>query len=94
MELGFAFIASEVEMFRSLFLSHPESVGETYLEHQGVALSFAAELVAAGLACAVHALVPALFTRTGSRAIERLHTRLVANRNAKVGKAHQGTLAA
>jgi len=81
-------------MIRALFLSHPESVGETYLEHQGVALSFAAELVAAGLACAVHALVPALFTRTGSRAIERLHTRLVANRHAKVRETHAGTLAA
>jgi len=81
-------------MIRALFLSHPESVGETYLEHQGVALSFAAELVAAGFACAVHAVVPGLFTRTASRAIERLHTRLVANRHAKVREAHPGTLAA
>ncbi len=80
-------------MFRSLFLSHPESVGETYFEHQGVALSFAVELLAAGLACAVHAVVPGLFTRTGSQAIERLHARMVANRNAKV-REHQGTLAA
>ena len=64
-------------MFRSLFLSHPEAVGETYLEHQGVALTFAAELLAAGFACAVHALVPALFPRTASRAIERLHVRLI-----------------
>ncbi len=81
-------------MIRSLFLSHPESVGETYLEHQRVALSFAVELVAAGLACAVHAVVPGLFTRTGSRAIERLHTRLVANRHAKVREAQPETLAA
>jgi hypothetical protein len=81
-------------MIRSLFLSHPESVGETYLQHQGVALSFAAELVMAGLACAVHAVIPALCTRTASRAIERLHGRLVTNRLAKVREAHQGTLAA
>jgi hypothetical protein len=81
-------------MIRSLFLSHPESVGETYLEHQGVALSFAAELVAAGLACGVHAVVPGLFTRTASRAIERLHRRLVANRHAKVRETRPETLAA
>jgi hypothetical protein len=81
-------------MIRSLFLSHPDSVGETYLEHQGVALSFAAELLMASLACAVHAVVPGLFTRTGSRAIERLHARMVANRVAKVREADPGALAA
>jgi hypothetical protein len=81
-------------MIRSLFLSHPESVGETYIEHQGVALSFAVELLAASLACAVHAVVPGLFKRTGSQAIERLHARMVTNRRAKVRESHTGTLAA
>jgi len=94
MQLPFAFMTTEVEMIRSLFLSHPESVGETYLEHQGVALSFAAELLAASLACAVHALVPALFTRTGSRAIERLHARMVANRFANVQASETGAVRA
>jgi hypothetical protein len=87
-------MTSEVEMIRSLFLSHPEAVGETYLEHQGVALSFAAELFVASLACAIHAVVPGLCTRTGSRAIERLHARMVANRVAKVCEPHPETLAA
>jgi hypothetical protein len=81
-------------MIRSLFLSHPEAVGETYLEHQGVALSFAAELMVASLACAVHAVVPGLCTRTGSRTIERLHARMVANRHAKVRETDPGALAA
>ena len=63
-----------------LFLKHPRAVGETYLEHMTVALSFALPLIAAGLACVVHALVPALFERTGSRAIVNLHTRLIATR--------------
>jgi len=62
------------------FLAHPRSVGESYLEHMGVALSFAAALFAAGLACAVHGLAPALFTRTGSRAVERLHQRMTLQR--------------
>ena len=70
-------------MLKALFLTHPDSVGETYLEHQGVALSFAGELLAAGLACVVHAVIPGLFTRTASQAVERLHDRLVLSRHAK-----------
>jgi hypothetical protein len=67
-------------MLRRLFLDHPASMGESYLEHQAVALSFAWPLLAASLACAVHALVPGFFVTTGSRAIADLHDRLVAGR--------------
>ena len=63
-----------------LFLKHPRAVGETYLEHMTVALSFGLPLIAAGLACVVHALVPAMFERTGSRAIVNLHSRVIASR--------------
>ena len=76
-------------MLRALFLAHPESVGETYVEHQGVALSFAGELLVAGFACAVHALVPCLFTCTASAAIERLHARLVVGRHSKASERSQ-----
>lgn len=74
-------------MIEPIFLRHPRSVGESYLEHQSVALSFAGEMLVAGLACAVHALVPALFTKTASRAIERLHSRLVLHRAGPVTEA-------
>ena len=37
-------------MFRRLFLAHPASVNETYLQHQREALSFALPLLAAGVA--------------------------------------------
>jgi hypothetical protein len=63
-----------------VFLKHPRAVGETYLEHMAVALSYGLPLIAAGLACVVHAIVPALFERTGSRAIVNLHSRLIATR--------------
>jgi Family of unknown function (DUF6356) len=63
-----------------LFLKHPRSVGETYLEHMGVSLSYGLPLIAAGLACMVHAIVPGFFERTGSRAIVNLHSRLIASR--------------
>ena len=67
-------------MLRRLFLDHPEAMGESYMEHQAVALSFAWPLFLASLACAVHALVPALFTTTGSRAIVSLNDRLATGR--------------
>jgi hypothetical protein len=66
-----------------LFLEHPRSVGESYLEHQRHALGFAFSLFLAALACFVHALVPALFVRTGSTAITRLHDRMVVHRVAR-----------
>jgi hypothetical protein len=68
-------------MIERLFLRHPRTVGESYFEHQAVALSFAGELLAASAACAIHAAVPALCTRTASRAVERLHRRLVLQRS-------------
>ena len=54
------------------FVDHPHSVGETYGEHFGVALGFGLRLIGAGLACLVHACVPAWFTRTGSRSVRAL----------------------
>jgi uncharacterized circularly permuted ATP-grasp superfamily protein len=63
------------------FREHPASVGETYVEHFGVATSFGFTLVKAGLACLVHAVLPFLFTTTGKRAIEDLHRRMVTHRD-------------
>ena len=67
-------------MIDRIFLAHPRAAGETYLQHQRVALSVAGELLAAGLACVVHAIVPALCERTGSTAIKRLHDRVILHR--------------
>lgn len=63
-------------MFRRLFLAHPASVNETYLQHQRVALSFALPLLAAGVAALVHAVVPGLCKTTAGDAIRRLNHRL------------------
>ena len=70
-------------MVRSWFLSHPAEIGETYLEHMEVAGSFGFQLMGAGLACMVHAVIPCLFERTGSTVIKSLHERLVTGRGAK-----------
>ncbi len=63
-------------MFKRLFLDHPRSVGETYLEHQAVALGFAGPLFVAALGATLHAFVPGLCQKTGSRIIIALHGRM------------------
>jgi hypothetical protein len=67
-------------MFDQVFLAHPRSVGETYVEHATMAARFALRLFVAACACAIHAAVPALFPRTASRIIAELYGRMVKNR--------------
>ena len=62
------------------FTEHPASVGESYLEHMGVAFSFGGRMLAAGVACLLHGIFPFLFTKTGSRTITELHERMVEKR--------------
>ena len=56
-----------------LLTRHPRSVGETYGEHLTAATSFGTALIAAGVGCFVHGLLPFLFERTGSQCVARLH---------------------
>jgi hypothetical protein len=65
-----------------LFTEHPESVGETYGEHMVRATCFGSRMVVAGLACMLHAVLPFMFVRTGSQAIEQLNARMLATRRA------------
>lgn len=58
------------------FLRHPHSVGETYGEHAVTASGFGLTLIATGLACMVHALLPFLFEKTASACVMRLHARM------------------
>ena len=65
---------------RRLFIEHPASVNETYLQHLGTASFFGSRLIIAGFACLIHGLLPCLFTSTGSRAVSSLYQRMVTNR--------------
>jgi hypothetical protein len=65
---------------RHLFSEHPASVGESYRTHLLAASAFAFRLIAAGLACLVHAVLPFLFVRTGSDCVSRLHQEMLARR--------------
>lgn len=67
-------------MISRLFKAHPQSVGESYVEHLAHASYFGFRMVFAGCACLIHALLPFLFEKTGSKAITNLHNRMVTNR--------------
>ena len=66
------------------FTEHPASVGESYFEHLFRAVGFGTRMVCAGLACLVHAVLPFLFVRTGSRTIAELNDRMVINRRVRL----------
>jgi len=77
-----------MSLFRSLFIEHPASVDETYLQHFTSALSFGARMILAGVACMVHGVLPAVFVTRGSDTIRTLHDRMVVKRR----KTGQGAL--
>ncbi len=64
----------------TLFTEHPASVNETYFEHMEMSASFSFWLLIAGFCALVHAVLPFLFVKTGSKIITRLHDRMVLNR--------------
>lgn len=53
--------------------AHLEGVGESYFEHMRFASGVGWRMVAAGIACMLHALLPAIFTDKASRTIDGLH---------------------
>lgn len=73
-------------VFTRLFLEHPRSLGESYLQHQLYAFRFGLSLIAAGSACLVHGLVPALFPRAGSSTVTRLYDRMAVDRAGRRGE--------
>ncbi|MFQ3190793.1 MAG: hypothetical protein ACI936_001928 [Paraglaciecola sp.] len=64
-------------MLKQLFIDHPKSVNETYLQHFFTSMSFSMKLFKAAIACFIHALVPGLCIKTGSKAITQLHVKMV-----------------
>jgi hypothetical protein len=54
---------------------HLKSCNESYFKHLLFAGRIGATMVAAGLACMAHGILPGLFETTGSRAIKTLAAR-------------------
>jgi hypothetical protein len=57
----------------NIFTAHPRSLGMTWASHGTGAVRIGAELIGAGTACIIHAIVPAWFTETAGRTVVRLH---------------------
>ncbi|MEM9320823.1 MAG: DUF6356 family protein [Pseudomonadota bacterium] len=72
-------------MIARIFLTHPQSVDESYGEHAAFAGRFAAQLALATGAAAIHAVIPCLFEKTASRIVAELYTRT--HNRGGVGKA-------
>ncbi len=62
-------------MLARLFLSHPQKVDETYLEHARFAGSFSVKLFAAGFCAMVHAVLPFAFEKTANRMIGEMYVK-------------------
>ena len=69
-------------MFARLFTDHPASVGESYVQHFGVATRFGARMIVGGVGAVLHGFVPALCKTSGSRTVGALHAEMVAKRSA------------
>ena len=63
------------------FTKHPNSVGETYLEHMGVALNTAIKVQLVVLIIVVHAILPFLFEHTGSDELNKINKELQGRKN-------------
>ena len=60
-----------------MFTDHPRSLGMSWASHGIGAAHIAVRLIGAGLACLVHALVPAWFTQTAGRTVTAMHEDMV-----------------
>ena len=60
-------------MAQRLFLEHPRSLGMSWASHGVGAVKISAELIGAGLACLVHAVVPGWFTQTAGKTVTRMY---------------------
>jgi hypothetical protein len=58
---------------KALFTGHPRALGMSWFEHGAGAARIGGQMIGAGAACLVHAVVPGWFTETAGRTVIRLH---------------------
>ncbi|WP_133365256.1 DUF6356 family protein [Qipengyuania sediminis] len=68
--------------FDRLLFAHPRSLGESYAEHAAIAARFGGAMVAGGVKCLVHAIVPAFYARAASDCVAELNGELARRRAA------------
>lgn len=60
-------------LVRRLFVDHPRSLGMSWAGHGAGAVKIGAELIGAGCAAIVHAIVPGWFTETAGKTVTRIY---------------------
>ena len=63
-----------------IFTEHPRSLGMSWAQHGRGAVRIGGELIGAGAACLIHAVVPGWFTETAGRTVARLHAYMLKRR--------------
>lgn len=71
-------------MMINLFQKHPETVGETYLEHRATAHGFAGRLMLASFACFIHGILPFVYIKTASGIVMNLNYRMGLGRRSNI----------
>lgn len=56
-----------------LFVDHPRSLGMTWAGHGAGAVKIGTELIGAGCAAIVHAVIPGWFTDTAGKTVSRIY---------------------
>ena len=64
-----------IAAMKTLFVTHPQSVDESYLEHMAFAGRFSGKLFLAAGAALVHAVLPFAFEKTASRMIAGMYAK-------------------
>ena len=52
---------------------HLNEVNETYLQHMAIAFKIGLTMLATGVFCLIHGLIPGLFKKTGSNQINKMY---------------------
>ena len=60
-----------------LFLEHPRSLGMSWAGHGVGAVAIGVTLIAAGVACLVHAVVPGWFTQTAGKTVTGMYEHMM-----------------
>lgn len=65
-----------MRIWQRIFVDHPKSVDQTYIQHMCVAGWIFSRLLAASCAALIHAIIPCLFEKTAGRMIEEMYARI------------------
>ena len=67
-------------LIRRMFVEHPRSLGMSWAGHGVGAVKIGAELIGAGCAAMVHAIVPGWFTETAGKTVTRIYDHIQARK--------------